>query len=162
LGGQQVGKAAISGWRELLTPALSDPALNLNIWPFSGPMPVLCLPGNIVAVETYPAEFYTHLDLSFSASAKRSKRRRADRLFYADYLISWALAHQIDLEHSIKQMLVDGFGDDPSGEDRFDAFVGLYGMINVIEGNHPAEEPKLPHISRVEGWIFGQNGSQVE
>src|SRR4030043_2487223 len=76
LGGQQVGKAAISGWRDLLTPGLSNHQLNLNIWPFSGSLTALCRPGNIVVVETYPAEFYGHLGLSFSSNARRSKRRQ--------------------------------------------------------------------------------------
>jgi hypothetical protein len=57
-------------------------------------------------------------------------------------------------------MLPTGSGNRPDGEDRSDAFIGLYGMINVILGNHPAGEPFLPHISKVEGWIFGQEGSQ--
>jgi hypothetical protein len=162
LGGQQVGKAAISGWRDLLTLTLSDPSLNQKIWPFSGSLDELCQPGASVIVETYPAEFYTHLGLSFSSSSRRSKRRRSDRLIYLDHLLSWASALQIDLSSSITHMLQDGFGDDPAGEDRFDAFVGLYGMINVILGNHPAGEPLPPHISRVEGWIFGQEGSQAE
>ncbi|OGO13459.1 MAG: hypothetical protein A2029_00915 [Chloroflexi bacterium RBG_19FT_COMBO_47_9] len=49
-----------------------------------------------------------------------------------------------------------GFGDFPDGEDRFDALVGLYGMINVVLGNHPSGEPVPPHIYKIEGWIFGQ------
>lgn len=34
LGPQQVGKAAIIGWRDVLTSALRDPLINLSIWPF--------------------------------------------------------------------------------------------------------------------------------
>ncbi len=161
MGGQQVGKAAISGWRDLLTPALSDPALNLKIWPFSGSLAKLFHLGAFVIVESYPAEFYTHLGLSFSSFNRRSKRRYSDRKANADHLISWALAHKIDLDFSITQMLLDGFGEGLAGEDRFDALVGLYGMINVVLGCHPTGEPLLPHISRIEGWIFGQEGSQA-
>jgi hypothetical protein len=162
MGGQQVGKAAISGWRDLLTPALSDPVIDLKIWPFSGLLAELCQPGASVAVETYPTEFYTHLGLSFASQSRRSKRRYLDRQAYADHLISWATGHNIDLDVSIRHLLLKGFDDAPTGEDRFDAFVGLYGMINIIQGNHPAGEPLLPHISKVEGWIFGQEGSQAE
>jgi hypothetical protein len=161
MGGQQVVKAAISGWRDLLTPALTDPNINLQIWLFSGSLAELCQPDAFIVVETYPAEFYTHLGQSFSANSKRSKRRRSDRQAYADLLVSWASSHKIDLDRSIKQWLYDGFGDRPDGEDRFDALVGLYGMINVIQENHPTGEPFLSPISRVEGWIFGQEGSQV-
>lgn len=162
MGGQQVGKAAISGWRDLLTPALSDLSLSLKIWPFSGSLAELIQPGAAIVVETYPAEFYTHLGLLFSSASRLSKRRCSDRRFYAHHLITWASKHDVDLPISISQMLLDGFDDSPTGEDRFDAVVGLYGMINVIQGNHPTGEPLLPQISQVEGWIFGQEGSQVE
>ncbi len=161
MGGQQVGKAVISGWRDLLTPALTDPALDLKIWPFSGVLAELCQPGASVVVETYPAEFYSHLGLSFSSPSKRSKRCLSDRQVYSDHLISWACAHSIDLDPTIRQTVLDGFGPGPDGEDRFDALLGLYGMINVIQGNQPTGEPIPPHISRVEGWIFGQEGSQA-
>jgi hypothetical protein len=70
LGGQQVGKAAISGWQDLLSPTLIDNQLHLNIWPFSGSFSALCQPENIVIVETYPAEFYAHLGFSFSSHAR--------------------------------------------------------------------------------------------
>ncbi len=36
LGAQQVGKAAISGWRDVLGPALRDHPAQVAIWPFSG------------------------------------------------------------------------------------------------------------------------------
>ncbi len=162
LGGQQVGKAACVGWRDLLVPALSDPAIHLNIWPFSGSLSTLCLPGNAVVVETYPAEYYPHLGLPFSSARNISKRRRSDRLLYAHHLLNWAERHHLDLNPSICEELRDGFGDAIDGEDRFDAIVGLYGMINVVQGFHPSGEPLLPHISTIEGWIFGQEGSGRE
>src|ERR1019366_3097754 len=36
LGGNQVGKAAISGWKDVLTPALRDSGLDVGLWPFVG------------------------------------------------------------------------------------------------------------------------------
>lgn len=44
LGGQQVGKAAISGWRDLLIPALKDrkTSPSAKVWPFSGSLSDLC------------------------------------------------------------------------------------------------------------------------
>ncbi len=161
MGGQQVGKAAISGWRDLLTPALTDPTIDLQIWPFSGSLAEICQPGAYIVVETYPAEYYNQLGLSFSSSGIRSKRRWSDRIAFADYLLSWAEDNKIVVDRSIQQIVENGFGDGPSGEDRFDALVGLYGMINIIQGNRPSGEPLPPHISRVEGWIFGQEGSQA-
>jgi hypothetical protein len=153
---QQVGKAAISGWYDLLTPELVDHQLKLKIWLFSGTLALMCQPEKIVLGETYPAEFYNHLGLSFSSHARRSKRCQLDRLAFAEQLISWADAHDLDLEGPILHSVMDGFGNGLDGEDRFDAFIGLYGMINVILRNHTAWEPNLHQISKIEGWIFGQ------
>jgi hypothetical protein len=156
MGGQQVGKAAISGWRDLLLPALNDHQANFKIWPFSGSMAECCLPGNIVIVETYPAEYYSHLQLSFSFSSRKSKRRKYDRQSCADHLLNWAANNRLELVDSLSAAIIDGFGDRPDAEDRFDAVVGLYGMINVILGNRPFQEPVLRNIRNIEGWIFGQ------
>ena len=162
MGGQQVGKAAISGWESLLAPALDDPKLNLKIWPFSGSLVDICKTGNIVVLETYPAEFYGHLGLSFSFPVRRSKRRQIDRKAFAYQLISWAGDHDLELDGSIIGLIMDGFGNDLCGEDRFDAFIGLYGMINIILGNHSTGEPVPPLITKIEGWIFGQEQPQKE
>lgn len=155
LGGQQVGKAAIDGWESLISPALENPALNISFWPFSGSLDYLCQPGNIVVVETYPAEFYSHLGL-FPSSQRKSKRRYGDRRYYAEKLINWSEVLQLELDNSLLASIKDGFGDCPEGEDQFDALVGLYGMINVVLGNHPTGEPVPPQIGNIEGWIFGQ------
>jgi hypothetical protein len=65
MGAKQVGKAAVVGWREVLEPSLRDPELALDIWPFSGHLDKLLRTGNLVVVETYPAEFYHHLDVAW-------------------------------------------------------------------------------------------------
>jgi hypothetical protein len=158
MGGQQVGKAAIPGWDSLISPALDNPELNLKLWLFSGSLTDLCISGNIVVVETYPAEFYGHLVLSFSSPVCKSKRRYDDRKAFAPQLISWAGKHNLDLDESIRHVVEDGFSNLLDGEDRFDAFIGLYGMINVILGNRPAVEPLPYQISKIEGWMFGQEG----
>jgi len=61
LGANQVGKAAIAGWRDLLAPALRDQVI--SIWPFDGDLPALFEAGRIVVAETYPSEIYSHLGL---------------------------------------------------------------------------------------------------
>jgi len=155
LGGQQVGKAAIHGWQHLLVPTLAQPGLNLKIWPFSGHLDELCLPGNTVVVETYPAEFYGHLGI-LNPADRMSKRTQAGRRFYSEKLLSLADRLKLDLDPGLIDSIEAGFDNQPSGEDRFDALVGLYGMINVLEGNHSSGEPVPPHISKIEGWIFGQ------
>jgi hypothetical protein len=151
-----VGKASISGWHDLLIPTLSQSDLKIKIWPFSGPLEDCCQHSNIVVVETYPAEFYTHLGLSFSSSSHKSKRRQSDRLSVAGQLIEWAEGQGIELDGELVDEISTGFGDRPDGEDRFDAVVGLYGMINIILGNRTFYDPTLPEIRNVQGWIFGQ------
>jgi hypothetical protein len=158
MGSQQVGKAAIAGWKSLLVPALNDHNLHLHLWPFSGPLQECCLPGHIVAVETYPDEFYSRLGLSFSTPLRRSKCRQADRLSFANQLITWAFDHRLELSASLVAKIQSGFGTTLVGEDQFDALVGLYGMIDVILGKNFIGEPHSPVISRIEGWIFGQEG----
>ena len=51
LGGNQVGKAAIAGWRDVLAPALRGEK-PISIWPFDGPLPSLLAPGSVVVAET--------------------------------------------------------------------------------------------------------------
>ncbi len=74
LGGNQVGKAAIIGWRDVLAPALRKQA-PISLWPFDGPLPSLLVPGNVVVAETYPAECYSW----FPKGTLGSKRERGDR-----------------------------------------------------------------------------------
>jgi hypothetical protein len=52
----------------------------------------------------------------------------------------------------------DGFGPG-GGDDRFDAAVGLFGMLNVVLGRRPSGEPDDPVVRRIEGWILGQSAS---
>ena len=58
LGGNQVGKAAISGWRDVVQPARKAGAL---LWPFDGDLAALSESGRLVICETYPAEAYGHV-----------------------------------------------------------------------------------------------------
>lgn len=53
--------------------------------------------------------------------------------------------------------LLDGFGDDSAGEDRFDAFVGLLGMLSVVSGER-LEAVGMDGSCRLnEGWILGHH-----
>lgn len=151
LGPKQVGKAAISGWRDVLTPALRSPELDVAIWPFEGELFELLEPGRIVVAETYPAEFYRHLDIKLG-----SKRSREDRLQNAPTLLLWADRAGVELTTGMTETLVDGFGDSPEGEDPFDAAIGLFGMLNVILNRRPSGAPSDDEIRKVEGWMLGQ------
>lgn len=155
LGAQQVGKAAITGWREVLGPALRANA-DVTIWPFTGQLAeLLTRGGGIVVAESYPAEFYSHLGLSFPPGSG-GKRHQAARAANAAPLLGWAAANPVTGNNDLKAMLDDGFGKAADGEDRFDAVVGLMGMLNVLFGRRPAGDPADDRLRRIEGWIMGQ------
>jgi hypothetical protein len=164
LGGQQVGKAAIHGWREVLGPGLREANLDLSLWPFSGRLETLLAAGRLVAVETYPAECYTHLGVAFSRRRRgfrSGKRVQADRAANAGRLLAWAEQAGVRLEPPLRAALLDGFGLSQDGEDPFDTTIGLFGMLNIILGYRPLYEPEDPVIRSIEGWIFGQGGEDV-
>jgi hypothetical protein len=158
VGGQQVGKAAISGWKDVLGPALCS-GLDVAVWPFSGSLLKLFCPGHVVIAETYPAEFYTHLGVRFSASRrgeKSGKRVQPDRAANAPVLLDCARATHVRLAPALRAELQDGFGTSADGEDRFDATVGLLGMLNVVLKRRSPSEPDDKVVHRIEGWILGQ------
>jgi hypothetical protein len=61
----------------------------------------------------------------------------------------------IVLSEELKATIQDGFGTRKSGEDPFDAVIGLLGMIEVVEGRRPAAPAAIPNV-QWEGWIFGK------
>lgn len=154
LGGQQVGKAAISGWRDLLAPERRR-GTALSLWPFEGALADLMDRPGIVVAETYPGEVYGHLQLRIGA-ANKSKRRQADRRDDAATLLDWASARGVQPAAALTADIRDGFGGGANGEDRFDATVGLFGMLNVALGLRPPGDPAERVLCRVEGWILGQ------
>lgn len=158
LGGQQVGKAALAGWRDLLLPALAAPRPP-KLWPFEGSLADLLRPGACVIAETYPAEIYRHLGIAFSpsrAGRKAGKRVQADRAANGPTMIARAKDLDVDLAPEMRALIEDGFGASPDGEDAFDATVGVLGMINIVRGQRPAYEPGDDRVRRIEGWILGQ------
>ncbi len=155
LGANQSGKAAISGWRDVLAPALRAGRPRLALWPFVGPLSGLFREGWIVAAETYPAECYHHLGL-VEGGKRWSKRRQADRAALAPRLLAWAAGAGVELAPGLIAAMEDGFGPGP-GDDPFDAAVGLFGMLNVILGYRPSGEPDDATVRDIEGWILGQD-----
>ena len=154
LGPQQVGKAAIVGWRDLLIPALRG-SHDLALWPFDGGLGELLAGRDIVAAETYPAEVYGHLGLGFGTGAG-GKRAQAARAAQAPRLLQRAGDLGLGLDRRLRDAIADGFGPAPDGEDPFDATVGLLGMVNVVLGRRPAGAPGDAGVRRIEGWILGQ------
>jgi len=148
LGGNQVGKAAIIGWREVLAPALRGEN-RVSLWPFDGPLPSLLVPGNIVIAETYPAECYGW----FSKDPLGSKRNQDNRKRFGTSLLSWADNNTVAVEDGLRKEIQGGF---PQGDDAFDAVVGLFGMLRVCLGQREPGEPDERIIREIEGWILGR------
>jgi hypothetical protein len=159
LGGQQVGKAAICGWQEDLLPALADPqvAPALAVWPFSGPLASCLAPGTLTVAESYPAEYYPGLgiDLRRRTGSRWGKRVAEARRLNAPAVQGWAAAAGVRLDPRLERELLDGFGERPDGEDRFDAAAGLFGMLAVVLGLRPEGAHPDPGVGQVEGWILG-------
>jgi hypothetical protein len=147
LGPNQVGKAAINGWRDVLVPALRDPMAML--WPFDGSLEVLLKPGYTVIVETYPAECYGWF---FREHLPIRKTRLEARQRVAPTLLRWAASANVTLKPELLRAIEGGF---PEGDDAFDAVIGLFGMLEVLMRRRSPGEP-VDNDRQVEGWIFGQ------
>jgi hypothetical protein len=161
VGGNQVGKAALAGWREVVCPALSDQSLNVALWPFAGSLYSLLKPGRIVIAETYPAECYVQIGLDLRRAptgGKSGKRVQSSRAANGPTLFAWAADNGVELDARLADAIHTGFGPSDSGEDAFDATGGLIGMLNVVLGRQPSGEPTEERIRRIEGWILGQVG----
>lgn len=148
LGANQVGKGAIVGWRDVLVPALAS-GTDVLLWPFDGHLGDLLQSGNIVIAETYPAEYYRR----FFPEPLKSKGKQESRRGVSGALLNWASRTQVTVETALRREIENGFA---SGDDAFDAVVGLFGMLEVVIGRQPPGEP-TNHITRnLEGWILGQ------
>lgn len=149
LGANQVGRAAISGWRDVLAPAVRGGAIKL--WPFDGEMTDLLQPGRIVVAETYPAEVYSYLGLVRNFG----KRKHVGRQSQCDAILSWCGRNSVRLHRLVELEIRDGFGDSDISEDKFDTVVGLLGMIEVAQHTPRFAAPADPAVRNVEGWILG-------
>jgi hypothetical protein len=153
LGGQQVGRAAICGWRDLLAPALRE-GRDLALWPFHGSLPALLASRSWIAVEAYPAEACLHLGLT-PPGRGWSKRDPAARRAQGGQLLAWAARREVRLARPLRSAIRDGFGPRPAGEDPFDSVIGLMSMLEVLLGRRPDGAPADAEISEIEGWVFG-------
>jgi hypothetical protein len=156
LGGNQVGKAMIAGWRHLLAPARRD-GVDIAIWPFDGALADLMRSHRFVVTEAYPGEVYGHLGLSLRG--RGGKRSHAARSAAAPLLLAWAQRANLALAPALCDAITAGFGGARGADDRFDAVVGLFGLINVMSGARPSGEPDDPVVRRIEGWILGQDAA---
>lgn len=151
LGANQSGKAAIAAWQWLILPALANQA-PLRLWPFEGPLRSLLTPGSVALAETYPAEALRHLGITL----RGSKRRHADRCATAGALMTAMHQQSATPDDAMRLAMLDGFGADAAGEDRFDSVLGVLCVLNVLAGHRPDTAPADPWIQRWEGWVLGQ------
>lgn len=151
LGGNQVGRGALSGWQDVVRPSLEAGA---SLWPFDGSLSAQVELGGLVLAETYPAEAYGHIGVRFGSG--QSKRRQDDRRSHALAMAGWAIDRGVALAPEATAEIEDGFGSASNGEDRFDAMAGLMGMMEVVLGRR-SEGPTAPGPETAwEGWILGQ------
>jgi hypothetical protein len=154
LGGQQVGRATISGWRDLLAPAVRGKG-DVTLWPFHGTLPDLLRRSPCIVAETYPAEACLHLGLT-APGRGWSKRDGAARQRQGVHLLAWAARRDVHLTPDLRAAIDRGFGPRAAGEDPFDSVVGVMGIVEVLLGGRPDGAPADPAVVNVEGWIFGQ------
>ena len=102
---------------------------------------------------------YRHLGLALRAHG--GKRRHAARLANAAPLLAWAARSEIALAPRLHAEIARGFGGDPGADDRFDAVVGLFGLLNVLRGGRPSGEPEDPAVRRIEGWMLGLDAARI-
>lgn len=152
LGGNQVGKAALTGWQEIIRPALLRGAA---LWPFDGELAELANAPGLVLAETYPTEAYHMVGANFAPGAE-SKRNQSNRRSKAPPILDWARKNRITFSPDAQAALVDGFGPSKRGEDPFDAILGLLGMIEVVEGRQPERTEAHAITATWEGWILGR------
>jgi hypothetical protein len=151
LGGSQVGKAAIAGWSEIVQPAKARGA---RLWPFDGELASLATKGAVVLAETYPTEAYGHVGVSLRPGM--SKRRQADRAMALEPILPWAAVRRISFDNGLLAQIKDGFGAPDTNDDLFDAFLGLLGMLEVVDGVRAEGPANLSREGKWEGWILGQ------
>jgi hypothetical protein len=156
LGAKQVGKGAISGWQEFIAPMLADGAA---LWPFDGELPELLSASSCVIAETYPAEFYVLLGLRFLPGKGNGKTIQIARRRFAPDLLHNADALGVQLTGPARAEIEDGFDAGRDGEDRFDAMVGLLGMLTHLTEASSGELLPEPQIRAIEGWMLGQTAN---
>lgn len=155
LGANQVGKAAIIGWRDVIIPALRSNPERIKIWPFNGSLETLLgFSGSTVIVETYPAAALIQLETPFLPG--EGKRQQAARSRIGVLLLEKISPWDVEFGTEVIESLRDGFGSSPDGEDDFDAMVGLFGMLDVVFGKHLEGAPHRREVREIEGWILGR------
>jgi hypothetical protein len=141
VGPKQCGRSSISVWRDVITPQLSEVAL----WPFDGPLDKLLATGKPVIAEMYPAFLLGTLGLEVRNKRDPAARKECGRKLLEE-------AKGIDLI-AVRQLLLDGFGSSPAGEDAFDAVTSAVALAHLVRLQRLPEPPEENRL--IEGWIIG-------
>lgn len=153
MGANQVGKATLSAWREVVVPALCDPNFDLRIWPFDGGL-YECTRGDLALAEVYPGEVARWLGLQMRGSGgKRSQQARSEQAH-----LLWKALDQVDAhpDAALARAIDDGFGSAATGEDAFDAFTGVLGGLLCCGAHRSVWQPGHPPLTSLEGWVLGR------
>ena len=152
LGPNQVGRAAIHGWQAVIAPARRRGAA---LWQFDGPLAELAARNRPVLAETYPTDALGQIGLRFGP---RSRRDQGNRAALAAGLTAWADAHGLVLDADARTAMSEGFGPRFGRDHGFDALVGLFAAVAVVDGRRSPGAPDTAAVRRWEGWILGRSG----
>lgn len=158
LGGNQVGKASIAGWRDCVQPMV-DEGTDVRLWPFDGALRDLLKSASVAIVETYPTEFCGHLGFRLGGVKGNGKQSQGARQKVSNHLLTAAAQLGCEFSDVAHEAVKSGFGPRRDGEDPFDATVGVLGILQYLHANEPSEAPDDPAVRSVEGWILGQDPS---
>jgi len=160
LGGNQVGKAALAGWKDFLQPARE--VIGVGLWPFDGSLESLMARGRAVVVETYPGDVYRYVGATLPrVDGLRGKRHQPSRAASAVTLLNHLREERLEISKDLLEQIRDGFGTDRLGEDKFDAVIGVLGMLAVLRERRPQGAPTSPTVQTVEGWILGRSAAEL-
>ena len=109
-----------------------------------GRSPICSARHRFVVAETYPGEVYGHLDLRSALRADGGKRRQAARAACADRLLAWAERAKSRWRRRLRTDITGRLRPQSGADDRFDAVVGLFGMLNVLRGAPPERRAGRP------------------
>ena len=159
LGGNQVGKSALLGWREVIGPELNKRQESTRLWPFHGELKALLQPGVMVATETYPTEYHKRI----FGQALRGKRYAMKRREIAPAWLETAHHCGIRIDRKLRRQILSGFTESnledverrDENDDAMDATIGLFGMLASLQDYGSWMEPSDEKIRRIEGWILG-------
>ncbi len=159
LGGNQVGKSALLGWRSVIGPELQRNPESMRLWPFHGELETLLQPGVTVATETYPTEYHKRI----FGQTLRGKRYAAKRREIAPAWLGTAHRCGIRIDRKLRRQILSGFTESnledvsrrDENDDAMDATIGLFGMLAALHDYGSRTEPRDKKIRRIEGWILG-------